>query len=71
MFSDGDSYLFQMEEFRMKMGNTLPNMPKPESSGRNEFGSVRELVDYLVEDGGKDASKKSWYMYLVLSLFYL
>ncbi|CAL1273909.1 unnamed protein product [Larinioides sclopetarius] len=46
-----------LEEFRMKVGNTLPRIPKSENPGRSEFKNLRELLNYIIEEDKK--GKKS------------
>lgn len=42
-----------LEEFRYKVGSALPRIPKNEPQGRTEFTSLRDLLNYLVEEGNK------------------
>ncbi|GFT42532.1 transmembrane protein 242 [Nephila pilipes] len=46
-----------LEEFRLKVGNILPEIPKSENPGRSDFKSVRELMHYVIEESEK--GKKS------------
>ncbi|GBM43239.1 Transmembrane protein 242 [Araneus ventricosus] len=46
-----------LEEFRMKVGNALPRIPKSENPGRSEFKNLRELLNYVIEEDKK--GKKS------------
>lgn len=50
---------FQLKDFRLKMGNILPALPKnnpPQS--RTEFSGLNDLMTYLSEDYGKSKSVK-------------
>lgn len=46
-----------LEEFRYKVGNTLPKIPKSENPGRSDFKNLRELLNYIIEES--DKGKKS------------
>lgn len=49
-----DDFLFQLKDFRMKMGNLLPVLPKnnpPQS--RTEFNGMNDLLTYIAEEYGK------------------
>lgn len=46
-----------MKEFQEKCSTTLPNLPKKENPGRNEFANLRELADYIENDGEKGEKK--------------
>ena len=39
------------------MQKTMPALPKKDNPGRSEFGSIRELVNYIIEEDEK--AKKS------------
>ncbi|RWS27915.1 transmembrane protein 242-like protein [Leptotrombidium deliense] len=39
-----------LEEFRQKVGLMLPQIPKGENSGKSDFKSLRELIDYICND---------------------
>ena len=54
--SNWHHHSLQMEEFRTKMQRAMPKVPKKESSGRSDFKTVRELVNYLIDE---DARKKA------------
>lgn len=46
--------LFQMEEFRFRMGSILPKIPKNEiPQSRTEFAGLTDLLTYLANDYGK------------------
>lgn len=50
--------LLQLKEFRIKMGNLLPTLPKnnpPQS--RTEFSGLNDLLTYISEDYGKSSTK--------------
>ncbi|GIY13283.1 transmembrane protein 242 [Caerostris extrusa] len=57
VFCFGVWKMMGLQEFRLKVGNFLPNIPKSENPGRSDFKSVRELMNYLVEESEK--GKKS------------
>lgn len=40
-----------LKDFFSKVEKGTPKLPKKESTGRNEFGSIQELVDYIVQGG--------------------
>ncbi|XP_029841775.2 transmembrane protein 242 [Ixodes scapularis] len=42
-----------LEEFRYKVGSALPRIPKNEPQGRTEFASLRELLNYLIDESNK------------------
>lgn len=42
--------LMQLQEFRMKVGSVLPQIPKG-NEGRTEFESLTDLMGYLAEQG--------------------
>ncbi|XP_035211812.1 transmembrane protein 242-like isoform X2 [Stegodyphus dumicola] len=46
-----------LQEFRYKVGNILPEIPKTENPGRSDFKNLREFLNYIVEESEK--SKKS------------
>lgn len=46
-----------MEEFRNKVQKTMPALPKKENPGRSEFATVRELVNYIIEEDTKAKQK--------------
>jgi len=53
------SGVHSMEELRVKVANILPAVPKHEPKGRSEFKSLRDLVNFLIEeDELKKARKK-------------
>ncbi|GFQ87142.1 transmembrane protein 242 [Trichonephila clavata] len=43
-----------LEEFRLKVGNVLPRIPKSENPGRSDFKSVRELMNYIIDESEKE-----------------
>ncbi|KAK7108211.1 hypothetical protein V1264_015987 [Littorina saxatilis] len=45
-------------EFRQKMGHALPKLPKKESQGRQEFESIRDLLQYIIDEDEKKKSSK-------------
>lgn len=50
--------IFQLEDFRIKMGSILPVIPRnnpPQS--RTEFSGLNDLLTYISEDYGKKAAK--------------
>lgn len=56
-----------MVEFREKVQTIFPQARRKEPSGRSEFKSVRELVNYLIDDDAqqkeeKARNKKTWYI---------
>ncbi|XP_076308285.1 LOW QUALITY PROTEIN: transmembrane protein 242-like [Tachypleus tridentatus] len=42
-----------LKEFRQKMGEMLPQIPKKEPQGRTEFENLRELLNYVIEESEK------------------
>lgn len=42
-----------LEEFRLKVGSLLPRIPKSEPQGRTEFSSLRDLLNYVIEESEK------------------
>ena len=44
-------YFFQLKDFTEKVQETTPKLPKKESTGRNEFSSIKDLVDYCIKGG--------------------
>lgn len=49
---------FQLKDFRIKVGNMLPVLPKnnpPQS--RTEFSGLNDLLTYIAEDYGKKPEK--------------
>ena len=48
----------QMEDLRTKIQKAMPALPKKENPGRSEFGSVRELVNYVIEEDEKAKKAK-------------
>lgn len=42
-----------MEEFKHKAGSVLPRIPKNEPQGRTEFSSLRDLLNYVIEESEK------------------
>jgi len=44
------SGVHSMEEMREKVGRILPPVPRHEPRGRSEFKSLRDLVNYLIEE---------------------
>ena len=51
--------MLQLAEFRYKMGHMLPKIPKKENPGRENFNSIRELFDYLIEEDNKKKGSKA------------
>lgn len=48
-------YVFQMEEFRMKMGSLLPRIPKNDPpQGRTEFEGLTDLLNYVAQSHESD-----------------
>ena len=49
-----------MSDFREIAGNKLPKIPKRplEEQGRNDFRTVRELVEYYIENDESDKNSK-------------
>ena len=53
-----------MQDFRVKMGNLLPSIPKnnpPQS--RTEFKNLTDLMTYVSEDWGKSKKKSDWKLF--------
>ena len=49
-----------MEEFTTKIKSAMPQVPKDEPQGRNDFKTVREVFDYIIsEDEKKKLERKS------------
>lgn len=50
-----------MNEFRTKMNSAMPQIPKKpiEEQERNDFESVQEFVDYLIDQDEQSKTKKS------------
>uniref|UniRef100_A0A6M2CSA3 Transmembrane protein 242 n=1 Tax=Rhipicephalus microplus TaxID=6941 RepID=A0A6M2CSA3_RHIMP len=42
-----------LQEFRLKVGSFLPRIPKNEPQGRTEFSSLRDLLNYVIEESDK------------------
>ncbi|XP_077540787.1 transmembrane protein 242 [Haemaphysalis longicornis] len=42
-----------LEEFKLKVGSLLPRIPKNEPQGRTEFSSLRDLLNYVIEESEK------------------
>uniref|UniRef100_A0A224Z6S0 Transmembrane protein 242 n=1 Tax=Rhipicephalus zambeziensis TaxID=60191 RepID=A0A224Z6S0_9ACAR len=42
-----------LQEFRLKVGSVLPRIPKNEPQGRTEFSSLRDLLNYVIEESDK------------------
>ncbi|XP_077487079.1 transmembrane protein 242 [Amblyomma americanum] len=42
-----------LQEFRQKAGSFLPRIPKNEPQGRTEFSSLRDLLNYVIEESDK------------------
>jgi hypothetical protein len=42
-----------LTEFREKMKSMMPAVPKKESQGRSDFKTVRELVNYIIDEDKK------------------
>ncbi|XP_075552692.1 transmembrane protein 242 [Dermacentor variabilis] len=42
-----------LEEFKLKVGSILPRIPKNEPQGRTEFSSLRDLLNYIIEESDK------------------
>lgn len=42
-----------MEEFTAKVRSIMPTVPKKEGQGRSDFKTIREVVDYLLEEDEK------------------
>ncbi|XP_037521238.1 transmembrane protein 242 isoform X1 [Rhipicephalus sanguineus] len=42
-----------LQEFRTKVGSVLPRIPKNEPQGRTEFSSLRDLLNYVIEESDK------------------
>ena len=47
-----------MEEFTRKMQSIMPRVPKKENPGRSDFKSVRELVQFIVDEDEKAKKEK-------------
>lgn len=47
--------IFQLQDFRIKMGNLLPRVPKNDPpQSRTEFSGLNDLFNYLATDYGKE-----------------
>lgn len=47
-------FYLQLKDFRLKMGNMLPILPKNDPpTSRTEFSGLNDLMTYLSEDYGK------------------
>lgn len=50
---------FQMKEFRQKIGNWLPSIPKNNPpQGRTEFSGINDLLRYIIQVDEETKSKK-------------
>lgn len=49
---------FQFDDLRDKTKQVLPAMKKQEPKGRSEFASVRELVNYLIDEDQRAKSER-------------
>ncbi|PVD28450.1 hypothetical protein C0Q70_11038 [Pomacea canaliculata] len=47
-----------LNEFREKVGSVLPRIPKKENPGRGDFRTLRELLEYIIEEDTKKKSAK-------------
>ena len=47
-----------MEEFRNKVQKAMPVLPKNKNPGRSDFDSVRELVNYIIDEDSKAKKQK-------------
>ncbi|KAL8562457.1 hypothetical protein ACOMHN_008601 [Nucella lapillus] len=47
-----------LQEFRYKMGHILPKIPKKENPGREDFNTIRDLFEYIIEEDDKQKSSK-------------
>ena len=47
-----------MAEFTTKVRSKMPEIPKNEPQGKSDFKTVRELVEYIENDGEKGLRKK-------------
>ena len=49
----------QLEEFRLKVGNMLPRIPKNyPPQGRTEFENLTDLLQYIIDEDNKDKAQK-------------
>ena len=47
-----------LKEFRAKVGSFLPQITNPDSSvGRNEFNSLTDLIQYIIDEDNKGKNK--------------
>ena len=54
-----DFYDLQLKEFRVKVGNVLPRIPKNENQGRSEFSGLNDLFQYLIDEDEKQKKLKA------------
>lgn len=48
----------KLKDFRLRMGQMLPRVPRNEPQGRTEFESFRDLFNYLSEESETKKKKK-------------
>ncbi|XP_022647449.1 transmembrane protein 242-like isoform X2 [Varroa jacobsoni] len=47
-----------LKEFRQKVGEMLPRIPKTETGGRTEFESLRDFLQYCIDESEKSKRNK-------------
>ncbi len=48
-----------MDEFTAKVQSKMPTVPKNEPTGKSDFKTVRELVNYILDEDKKGKTKDS------------
>ena len=52
--------ILQLEEFRLKVGNMLPRIPKNyPPQGRTEFENLTDLLQYIIDEDNKEKMLKA------------
>ncbi|GFS16491.1 transmembrane protein 242 [Elysia marginata] len=50
----------KLAEFRYKVGTWMPKIPKKENPGRGDFKTLRDLLNFIIEEDEREkAAKKS------------
>ena len=48
-----------MDDFAEQMGKVMPQIPKNQPQGKNDFKTIRELFEYIIDEDEKTKKRAS------------